>query len=185
MTAAVDSTQTLVPPPSTSQDPQTWNADLFSTIFAEVVKVLLTKGMNEYVREMPVREMMKRVLPPSLQKTGKDESPHVKCFRDWFKSGFVGVYPHKNNSALEYIIVRDSGDFRLVTAKKSDEIADASTVERFLSKLRRPVRDQGTKRKSGGTSASGGASGASGASGGGTAAAKKKKPERAPVPETL
>ena len=182
MTAAVDSTQTLVPPPSTLQDPKTWNADLFSTIFAEVVKVLLTKGMKDYVREMPVREMMKRVLPPSLQKTGKDESPHVKCFRDWFKSGFVGVCPHKNNSALEYIVVRDSGDFRLVTATKSDEIADASTVERFLSKLRRPVRDQGTKRKSGGTE--GGASSGGGGSGG-TATTKKKKAERAPVPETL
>ena len=91
MTAAVDSTQTPVPPPSTLQDPQTWNADLFTTIFGEVVKVLLTKGMNNYVREMPVREMMTRVLPPSLQKTGKYESPHQKCFRDWFKSGYVGV----------------------------------------------------------------------------------------------
>ena len=37
MTAAVDSTQTPVPPPSTLQDPQTWNADLFTTIFGEVV----------------------------------------------------------------------------------------------------------------------------------------------------
>lgn len=160
--------------------PTSWNVEdrYFPEVFERVVRVLLHKKLDaNRVRVVSYRDMLRRVTPISFShKWGKSDVPAVTTtFRDWFKSnfssGFVGVYPHVADSSLEYTIVRDSGDFRMVTTLKGEELADSSAVDVLISKTVRPPRDPeaGKKRKA---PAEGGAK-------------KKKAAVSATVPESL